>query len=68
MLAFSGKPISSIRVLPIDSPISQTCLDIIRRKPKRKVRVHVMVTGTDRILRTIDFRVVRQDEREAGKE
>lgn len=31
-------------------------------------RVHVMVTGTDRILRTIDFRVVRQDEREAGKE
>ena len=31
-------------------------------------RVHVMVTGTDRILRTIDFRVVRQDERETGKE
>lgn len=31
-------------------------------------RVHVMVTGTDRILRTIDFRVLRQDEREAGKE
>lgn len=31
-------------------------------------RIHVMVTGTDRILRTIDFRVVRQDEREAGKE
>ena len=38
MLAFSGKPISSIKVLPTDSPISQTCLDIIRRKPNRNVR------------------------------
>ena len=25
-------------------------------------RVHVMVTGTDKILRTIDFRVVRENE------
>ena len=38
MLAFSGKPISSIKVLPTDIPISHTCLDIIRRKPNRKVR------------------------------
>ena len=27
-------------------------------------RVHVMVTGTDKILRTIDFRVVRENEEE----
>lgn len=27
-------------------------------------RVHVMVTGTDKILRTIDFRVVRENEQE----
>ena len=59
----------SVESEALGKPVSYTHLyelvgEVTNIRYKLGQRVHVMVTGTDKILRTIDFRVVRENEEE----